>query len=187
MEKVAFYTKWILRISIAAAAIYDLFILRWVGIAGGLAILAVTFLIDYINRDKKRINDKLSSLFYVFCMFSLVCGVMLNFYDHIFWWDLLMHLISGALIGIFANSLLNKIQKGKKTDPLLRFLFILGISCVGGLAWEMYEFTVDALLGLDTQKVLISGVSDTMWDLITDLLGGALAGIYFSIFDRKGV
>ena len=34
MGKVEFYSKWTLRIGIVCAAIYDLFIFNWVGIAG---------------------------------------------------------------------------------------------------------------------------------------------------------
>jgi len=185
MEKIAFYSKWILRISIIVVAVYDLFILRWVGIAGGLAIFLLTYLIDYINRDKKIIRDKLIALFYIFCMFSLVMGVMLNFYDKISWWDLLMHFISGVLLGIVGNAMLNKIQNGKKVELLTRFLFVIGISCIGGILWEIYEFTVDSIIGMDTQKVLFTGVSDTMGDLITNLLGGIITGAYFAKFDRS--
>lgn len=185
MEKIAFYSKWTLRISIIVAAIFDLFILRWVGIAGGLAILLLTYLLDYINMNKKRISDKLISLFYIFCLFSLVLGVMLNFYDKIFWWDVLMHLLSGILLGIFGNAMLNKIQNGKKVEALTRFLFIIGIACVGGFLWEIYEFIADSILRIDCQKVLLTGVSDTMEDMIANLIGGIVAGAYFAKFDRN--
>ena len=50
MNKYEFYAKWVLRVGIGLAAIYDLFILNWVGIAGGFAVLLSTFLIDYINK-----------------------------------------------------------------------------------------------------------------------------------------
>ncbi len=187
MEKIAYYLKWTLRIGIACAAIYDLFIFNWVGIAGGLAILLSTFLIDYINTNKKIISDKIIALYSIYCIFALICGVMLNFYDFISWWDLLMHLFAGIILGIIGNSMFNRIQNGKKADPLIRLVFIIGVACMGGIAWEIYEFTVDSWMGLDTQKVLLTGVSDTMWDLITDLLGGILSGIYFAIFDRRGI
>lgn len=185
MGKIALYSKWALRIGIIAAAIYDLFILRWIGIAGGLAILLLTYLIDYINLNKKRISDKLVALFYIFCIFSLVLGVMINFYDNIFWWDVLMHVLSGVVMGIFGNSILNRIQGAKKVEPLARFIFIIGIACTGGLFWEIYEFIADLTLGIDCQKVVMTGVRDTMEDSIANLVGGILAGAFFAKFDRS--
>ncbi len=187
MEKIGYYSKWVLRIGIGLAAIYDLFILNWVGIAGGLAILLSTFLIDYINRNKIVISGSLITLYSIYCIFALICGVMLDFYDYISWWDLLMHLFAGIILGIIGNAFINKIQKGKKIDPLIRLFFVIGIACLGGFLWEMYEFIVDSWIGLDTQKVLTTGVSDTMGDLITDFLGGVVAGIYFAKFDKRGI
>lgn len=185
MGKIVFYSKWALRISIIAASIYDLFILRWVGIAGGAAIFAVTYLIDFINMYKKRISDNLIALFYIFCLFSLVLGVMVNLYDKIWWWDLLMHLISGVVLGIIANAMLDRVQDGKKVEVLTRFLFVIGVATVGGILWEIYEFSVDSIAGLDTQKVLFTGVSDTMEDVIANLIGSIVAGVYFAKFGGK--
>ena len=187
MKELGYYSKWTLRIGIVCAAIYDLFILNWVGILGGLAVLLSTFLIDYINRNKTIISGSLVALYCIYCIFALICGVMLNFYDFIPWWDLAMHLIAGIILGILGNSIINKIQKGKKIDPIIRMFFIIGIACLGGIAWEIYEFAVDSWFGLDTQKVLLTGVADTMGDIITDLIGGILAGIYFAKFDRRGI
>jgi ABC-type multidrug transport system fused ATPase/permease subunit len=182
MGKLAFYSKWTLRISIIAAAIYDLFILRWVGLAGGAAIFVATYLVDFINMNKKRFSDNLISLVYIFCMFALVLGVMVNLYDIIWWWDLLMHVVSGVVLGIIANAMLDKIQNRKKVEVLTRFLFVIGVATLGGIFWEIYEFSVDAIAGLDTQKVLMSGVSDTMEDIIANLIGSIAAGIYFAKF-----
>ena len=54
-----------------------------------------------------------------------------------------------------------------------------------GVVWEIFEFTLDQTLGLNTQK---SGLVDTMWDLIVDCLGaavGAAAGFVY-LKDLKG-
>ncbi len=177
MEKLAYYSKWTLRITIALAAVYDLFVFHPVGLAGGAAVFASTYFIDYINKGKFKIADSIISMYCIFCVFALVLGVMLNFYDFIPWWDMLMHVFSGLLLGIAGNILLNSLNQGKKTVNLLRFLFVVGIACTGGIIWEIYEFTVDALLGLDTQIVELTGVADTMGDLITDFIGGIIAGI----------
>lgn len=182
MDKIALYSKWVLRISIIIAAIYDLFIFRWVGIAGGAAIFAATYLVELINTRKKRISDSLIALCYIFCMFALVLGVMLNFYDKIWWWDLLMHVVSGVVLGIITNVMLDRIQDRKKVEVLTRFLFVIGVATLGGVFWEIYEFSIDAIAGLDTQKVIMTGVSDTMEDVIANLIGSIIAGTYFAKF-----
>lgn len=187
MGKTEYYLKWVLRISIGVAAIFDIFIFNWFAIAGGAVVFLITFVLDYINRNRYRISKSLLSIFYIFCIFSLVGGVMFDLYDYISWWDLLMHLFSGALLGIVGNEMLNKILNGKKINPMIRFFFIVGIACIGGIVWEIYEYTIDGMLKLDTQRVVATGVADTMTDLITDFVGGIFAGIYFAIFDRRGI
>ena len=40
--------------------------------------------------------------------------------------------------------------------------------------WEIFEFTTDNLLGGDAQRVVATGVTDTMKDIICALLGSIL-------------
>ena len=79
-------------------------------------------------------------------------GNMWDFYDKIEWWDLLMHILSGIILGIIGNLMLKKnIGKNLILRRSLRFFFIVGIACIGGVVWEIYEFTIDSLFNLDTQ------------------------------------
>jgi hypothetical protein len=43
-----------------------------------------------------------------------------------------------------------------------------------GALWEIFEFLMDSLFGLNMQK---SGLIDTMWDLIVDALGALVISI----------
>jgi uncharacterized membrane protein YjdF len=55
------------------------------------------------------------------------------------------------------------------------FCFAVTIGC----AWEIFEFGMDQIFGLNMQK---TGLVDTMWDLIVDMIGaaiGATAGFFF--------
>ena len=47
---------------------------------------------------------------------------------------------------------------------LFAFMFAMGM----GAVWEIFEFGMDQLFGLNMQK---SGLVDTMWDLIVDGAG----------------
>ncbi len=56
------------------------------------------------------------------------------------------------------------------------FLFALGV----GTLWEIFEFTMDSLFGMNMQKPMLgdpSGLTDTMWDLIVDAVGALVISI----------
>jgi len=53
---------------------------------------------------------------------------------------------------------------------LFAFMFAIGI----GVLWEIFEFFMDQIFGMNMQK---SGLIDTMWDLIVDVLGAAVISI----------
>jgi hypothetical protein len=49
-------------------------------------------------------------------------------------------------------------------------MFALGM----GTLWEIFEFAMDRLWGMNMQKAMLgdpSGLTDTMWDLIVDAVG----------------
>ncbi|MDZ7684118.1 MAG: hypothetical protein U5O39_03165 [Gammaproteobacteria bacterium] len=53
---------------------------------------------------------------------------------------------------------------------MFSFMFAVGV----GALWEIFEFAMDSIFGLDMQKAMLgdpSGLTDTMWDLILDALG----------------
>nr|WP_312577610.1 hypothetical protein [Sedimentibacter sp.] len=185
MKKLDLYAKWLLRISVIGALIYTILISHWVGTAGGLIIFFITFLVDYINYKFFKIDSIITATSYLYCILSLVMGSMLDFYDKIEWWDLLMHILSGIILGIIANVILIKNTGKFKIKKSFRFLFIVGIACIGGVVWEIFEFRVDLLFKLDTQLANGSGISDTMWDLIMDFTGGVGAAIYFIVSKKE--
>lgn len=176
--------RWTLRIGLILAFIYNFMQGHMIGMLGGTAIFISTIAIAIINRKKEIISYEVSSMYYCFCFFAVVFGVMLNFYDYISWWDLLMHLFSGILLGVVGKWILDKSMRKARISPVVIFFFVLGIACIGGVVWEMYEFSIDSLFNLDTQVSSITGVSDTMGDLITDFFGGLIASIYYGFIKR---
>ena len=77
-----------------------------------------------------------------------------------------------------------KIEAHPKILALLAFLIAIAI----GAIWEIFEFTMDQAFGFNMQK---NGLHDTMWDLIVDAIGGAIASFagYFYITSgwKKGL
>ncbi len=178
MKKWAFYSKWILRLGIVIAGIYDIAISNYVGLAGGIGVLAASFLVDFVNTKKRIFDYEVIASLSIFCIFAHVMGVMFDFYDFLNWWDLLMHLFSGIVLAFVGNSILNRFQKREYVHIFIRIVFVIGVACIGGVLWEIFEYSADNLLGLDTQKFAATGLNDTMQDFITDFLGAIIYALF---------
>lgn len=119
----------------------------------------------------------------VFLFATLFLGEVLDFYERYWWWDLVLHGGSAAgfgLIGvIFALFLFEGDRYAAPPWALSLIAFSFAVT-IGGL-WEIFEFAMDQLFGLNMQK---TGLDDTMWDLIVNAAGAFLAAgfgfLYFA-------
>lgn len=124
----------------------------------------------------------------VFVFATLFLGEVRNYYERFWWWDLALHGTAGLLLGIFGFLIVYMLNRSEAVDlhmrpaflALFAFFFAVGI----GALWEVFEFTMDQVFGLNMQKPMLgdpSGLTDTMWDIIVDTLGAgavALVGWY---------
>jgi len=133
-------------------------------------ILCITFLPVLLgNRFKVKIPHEFESLAVVFVYLSLFLGEVQGFYVRFWWWDLVLHAGSGFLLGIFGFLLVYVLNEKEDVEldlhpkfvAFFAFLFAMGM----GAIWEIFEFSMDQIFGLNMQK---SGLVDTMWDLIVD-------------------
>lgn len=124
----------------------------------------------------------LLSIAFVFA--SLFLGEVHGYYTRFWWWDIALHTGSGVLLGIVGFLLvhvLNEIEKiGVYMKPgfvaFFAFLFAIGM----GALWEIFEFSMDSIFGMNMQKEMLgdpSGLTDTMWDLIVDTLGALVISV----------
>ena len=78
------------------------------------------------------------------------------------------------------------IKLNKKIKIIFSILFALSV----GSIWEMYEYSVDGILNLDTQRTgeLIGrmAIKGTMIDLFSPTIGTLLTVIMFLIAKKKG-
>ena len=87
----------------------------------------------------------------------------------------MLHSGSAFLLGILGFLLVyilnEKEEIGLDLKPgfvaLFAFMFAVGM----GTIWEIFEYFIDQVFGLNMQK---SGLQDTMWDLIVDVIGAAI-------------
>ncbi|ABN58302.1 MAG: hypothetical protein KO254_00245 [Methanoculleus marisnigri] len=100
------------------------------------------------------------------------------------YYDKLTHLVSSvtvALIAFFLALLADHQGEIRLTGPAIA-VFILTSTLAAGAVWEIYEFAVDQVFGTSLQL----GNTDTMSDLIVDLVGGAIVAAFAAIVLARG-
>ncbi len=108
----------------------------------------------------------------IFIFLSFFLGDFQGYYYRFWWWDIMLHLSSGFLLGIVGFMLIYMLNQEKhirlKMAPSFVALFSFAFALAIGAVWEIVEFILDRSLGLNMQK---SGLVDTMFDLIVDAVG----------------
>jgi hypothetical protein len=140
-----------------------------------LIIMCVTFMPVIMARHfHLKIPLAFDTLAIVFIYMSLFLGEVQDFYFRFWWWDLVLHGGSGFLLGMTGFFLVYLLNEDKTVNmhltpgfiALFAFMFSQGL----GSLWEIFEFGMDQIFGLNMQK---SGIVDTMWDLIINAIAAA--------------
>ena len=141
-------------------------------------------------------------IFYLILLYGAIfLGEVRNYYYRVPAWDVILHGFSGFMLGCLSFSLITLLNKSERVpvnlSPAFVAVFALCFSLALGVAWEVYEYTFDGLLGLNMQKFITAdgrvlqghaALGDTMKDLIVDALGaGAASAVgYVSLKWQKG-
>ena len=130
---------------------------------------------------KIKINEVINLIYIIFIFMAHFLGVICELYNHIYWFDKFVHFLSGIVTSFVAIYLLIKFKKNK--NMFFDILFIISISLAVASFWEIFEYLSSYYFHLDPQKVALTGVSDTMGDIIVAFLGSILVSIsyYFEI------
>lgn len=167
---------------------------RWSVAVITAGILLVTFTPLIIEKKfQVFIPSEFVLLSIVFVFASLFLGEVRGYYERYWWWDIALHTSSGFLLGIIGFLLvfvMNEmdsinLQLNPRFVAFFAFLFALGI----GTLWEIYEYAMDVLFGLNMQKPMFqdtSGLTDTMWDLIVDTLGALVISVLGYQYIKSG-
>lgn len=159
-----------------------------------MVIIALTpYLFEKVAHLRMPTGLKVSLIAFCFC--ALILGDVADFYGRFVWWDLLLHGLSGILLGISAYTILNAICKSGATFSAIWIIcFVLGI----GSLWEMMEYVTDGIFSLNSQQFLTStgtfdesvplpgreALRDTMEDMLMNLAGAAIIAAFVII--KKG-
>lgn len=128
---------------------------------------------------KCKIKPSIEFIYVIFIIIAQLFGCIIHMYSEIYWYDSFAHFISGSLTAFLAIFILDKLKKYDRKDVLFNIIFIFGITLMVASLWEIFEFSSDKILGGDTQKVLTTGVNDTMKDIICALCGGIIFTVYY--------
>mgnify|MGYP000698908870 FL=1 len=139
-----------------------------------LSLYLIIFLPRIVRKFSSKVNDLIELIFLLFILFAQLLGSILHFYGIIYWYDSFMHYISGILTSFLAVIILILFNKYDDNDKVFNVIFILSITLMVASLWEIFEFTTDNLLDGDAQRVVATGVTDTMKDIICALLGSIL-------------
>lgn len=162
---------------LAVAFFVALFTRQWSNAFVTCVALTLTLLPTvFSNRFQIQIPLSFLAAISLFFFGTLFLGEIFDFYNKFWWWDLLLHGSSAVGFGIIGFLFVFYLFQGDRYNAppwalgLIAFCVALSI----GALWEIFEFAMDEILGLNMQK---SGLQDTMWDLIVDTIGASFGAI----------
>lgn len=148
-----------------------------------LAYIPVIFIPRIFNfifkKSKIKITDDIEFVYLIFLILAFLFGSIMGGYSKIYWYDSFTHLLSGVFTAFMAPIVLKWLNRYDKKDIVFNVIYIILVTLSVAVLWECTEFTIDKILGTDTQKVLTTGVNDTMKDMICALIGSILYSIYY--------
>lgn len=177
-----------LRLTLLFAAGYAVFTGKWSDLFMALLTLLFTFLPAIVEQSLRiSLPTEFEFIFVVFVYAAVFLGEVHGYFTHIWWWDVTLHSLSSINLGFVGFIILYVFYRARRisASPILIAVFSFCFALAIGTLWELYEFTMDSVFGLNMQK---SGLVDTMWDLAVDAGGAFIASLigYFYIKQNRG-
>lgn len=149
-----------------------------------LAVICIFIPFLLINiADKKNIvlPESFQLISVLFVILAQYFGEIKKFYIIFWWWDLLLHAISGSYAVIIALHLIQGIiikakEVSKKRYVASLVIIAFSFSITLGALWEMFEFTGDYLFKTTMIK---GGLEDTSSDLIVKIISALITSIIY--------
>ncbi len=128
-----------------------------------------------------------------FVIAAIVFGELLDAYDAFWWWDDMLHGVSGVLFAFIGLGVLYGMNRHRelRLSPQTTAVFVACFALSMGVAWEIYEFVMDVtikatmqqwnmgpnaiVMGKDYQGM---GLRDTMSDLIMATIGALITAVF---------
>jgi hypothetical protein len=102
------------------------------------------------------IPDTLETIILLFIFSAEILGEINSYYLIFPYWDTTLHTMNGFLAAAIGLSLIDILNKNDRfaisLSPVFVALVAFCFSMTIGVVWEMFEFSMDQLLGFDMQK-----------------------------------
>lgn len=125
---------------------------------------------------------QIAAILFVFA--SLFLGEVRDYYERFAWWDQALHGTAGLLLGLLGFLIVHVLNESRSVQmqmrPFFVALFAFAFAIAIGTIWEIFEFGMDRIFGLNMQKPVPgdpSGLTDTMWDMMVNAGGAALVSL----------
>lgn len=144
-----------------------------------LSLIIIVLMPNILRKWGIKIKPIIELIFLLFIFFAQTLGSVLDFYQKYYFYDKVVHFSSGlvtSFLGIYILVILNIYNK---KNFLFNFVMIIFTSMAIAGFWEIFEFTCNSIFGGDAQKVMLTGVNDTMTDIIVALLGSLLVSVLY--------
>ncbi|WP_374641420.1 hypothetical protein [Tabrizicola sp.] len=149
----------------------------WLAVFVALSALVLTTLPQLLaNRVRLFLPNSFLAAIALFVLATIYLGEMRDFYNRLWWWDLVLHGTSAIGFGILGFLLILMLFEGDRyaAPPWAIGVLSFCAAMTVGALWEIFEYAMDQLFGLNMQK---SGLDDTMSDLVVDAVGAGLAAL----------
>lgn len=186
MYNIPAYIKFLF-FTLVVASVISLVRTDWASLFISLFTLALSaYAVRLSNSSEITIPNHFLTASILFIYATLFLGEVGDFYERFWWWDMVLHSGSAlgfGLIGVIILILMFR-RKRVTASPVLIVTFAFCFAMAIGALWEIFEYMMDSLFGLQMQK---SGLDDTMHDLIVDAVGALVASVagYYYLAARK--
>ena len=186
LEKIHFFFLWFVRFTLLIALYRAIISENWYVLGIILFALLLTFLAFFIERRYKidiPIEFEIFIALLIYC--SIFLGELKGYYTSFWWWDLILHTLTGVTVGLVGFIILLVLYRRNNVvaTPIRIAIFSFSLAAAIGGVWEIFEFSMDQLFGFNMQK---SGLNDTMWDLIVNNVGALFSSLIGYLYLKSG-
>jgi hypothetical protein len=170
--RIGIYLSYLIFITIIGAASY--FVSNLLDFALSLLALFLMFSPALIRKDfRADFPSLIDTLVLVYLFLGTYLGSFKSFFEEIWWWDILLHLLMGINIALISFAIIFRLKEIKahvQLSPFMIAFFSFAISMAAGGIWEIIEYILDTFFGFELQQPH----PDTMIDLIFVFIGGLI-------------
>lgn len=158
--------------------------------------IIITFALTFYDfLVKKILKIDLSNTLKYSILFLIVTteflGSTLDFYGKFYWWDTFVHGISGTINFFIGFEFINKFNERlsrPEIHPAIQVMFAICFSIAILGLWEIAEFIIDEVTGLNMQITRGLVGQEAIWDTIEDMMSatvGTIIGTIIQCFKLK--